>query len=892
MKKLLLCASAFALMLGSCSKDDTEVAPAEVKGKLAFTASMTLGEANETRTHLENRKYSWDKGDMLHASVIGGNLTTIPFILSGEPKEDGTADFAVVEEDLNYLGEGPYYLTYPEDVKVGGSAEAPTVTMSIPATQRYRTNSFATTTAPAVAVIDEYKGAATEVTMQPVCSYIVADVSGFGELKSMKLEMKNGRTTYALNGSGTVSFAKGATQYALESVTPASSTVKGVTIDFGAGVGTLSENDMELWFVVPANLDLAGTTLTFTPTFKKGNTTEDGDAVAITVSENYKGPNGTSKLARNAYASVSVAVTPKGSVLVSNAAELVKYLYAVSLTTTPGTENAEYIEDGKFKTAVIAKDLNFSDFDATKFYDNEDKLMSDALGAYVQNNSMIESIAEGANIEGLGDGVTIKGLAVDGSLIGANKVTLTNLTIDGAKVKSSSFLGYLPAFSGVTIKNAQLTGEATVKAMFGGIDSSLLPSLSSDKVNIDFSTGNIEYLTPTLTLKGDVDAADYANYFGDVLRVKTIAASDATSSPVIYGLVVGTPVENVLAALEVDKEGALVNPISVLSGEGAEAISYWTGAAVEADDDDYLTAEELAGAVSNMNSNDAKTVVLKNNIDLRGGNGEGLVWTVGGGAVNVSAALDKDQKPLPVTVSNAYIAGETELIPSVNIATYSLFGNVVNAKDITVKDVTIEVAKSKLAGASAIVGGLGYQGSANNVTVEGLSISIDKDVVMAKDFSEVAGLISAPTATFDHENNSENNTVSDLAINTNGNESVGATGALFAVAPEKFNGNEVAFADGAAAMPMIGQWTVTGNHTVEGKNAITGCVNLKSNIIGNLILAAEGSGQMIYIKFVDCKAVDDKGYFVGKFYKAAGAYDTAVVINDADPKAVTEEFGK
>lgn len=872
-------------MLGSCSKDDTEVAPAEVKGKLAFTASMTLGEANETRTHLENGKYMWDRGDMLHASVVESTLTTIPFIVSGEPNADGTANFAVVEEDINYLGEGPYYLTYPEDVKVGGSAEAPEVTMSIPATQRYRTNSFATTTAPAVAVIDKYEGAATKVAMQPVSSFIVANVSGFGELKSMKLEMKNGKKTYALNGSGTVSFAKGATQYALESVTPASSTVKGVTIDFGAGAGNLTDGALQLWFVVPANLDLAGTTLTFTPTFKKGNTTEDGDAVAITVSDNYKGPNGTSNLARNAFAAVNVAVSPKGSVLVSNEAELVKYLYAVGLTTSAlGDVNAEYIdEDSNFKTAVIAKDLDFTTFDATKFYDNEDKLMSDALGAYVQNNSMIESIAEGANIEGLGDGVTIKGLAVDGSLIGANKVTLTNLTIDGAKVKSSSFLGYLPAFSGVTIKNAQLTGEATVKAMFGGIDSSLLPSLSSDKVNIDFSTGNIEYLTPTLTLKGDVDAADYANYFGDVLRVKTIAASDATSSPVIYGLVAGTPVENVLAALEVDKEGALVNPISVLSGEGAEAISYWTGAAVEADDDDYLTAEELAGAVSNMNSNDAKTVVLKNNIDLRGDNGEGLVWTVGGGAVDVSAALDKDQKPLPVTVSNAYIAGETELIPDVNIATYSLFGNVVNAKDITVKDVTIEVANE---GASAIVGGLGYQGSAKNVTVEGLSISIDKDVVMAADYSEVAGLISAPKAA------SENNTVSGLALNTNGNESVGATGALFAVAPEKFNGNEVAFADGAAAMPMIGQWTVADNHTVEGMNAITGCVNLKSNIIGNLILAAEGSGQMIYIEFVDCKAVDDKGYYVGKFYKAAGAYDTAVVINDADPKAVTEEFGK
>ena len=885
MKKLLLCASAFALMLGSCSKDDTEVAPAEVKGKVAFTASMTLGEANETRTHLENGKYMWDKGDMLHASVVGSTLTTIPFIVSGEPNADGTANFAVVEEDLNYLGEGPYYLTYPEDVKVGGSAEAPEVTMSIPATQRYRTNSFATTTAPAVAVIDKYEGAATKVAMQPVSSFIVANVSGFGELKSMKLEMKNGRTTYALNGSGTVSFAKGATQYALESVTPASSTVKGVTIDFGAGAGNLTDGALQLWFVVPANLDLAGTTLTFTPTFKKGNTTEDGDAVAITVSDNYKGPNGTSNLARNAFAAVNVAVSPKGSVLVSNEAELVKYLYAVGLTTSALDDvNAEYIdEDNNFKTAVIAKDLDFTTFDATKFYDNEDKLMSDALGAYVQNNSMIESIAEGANIEGLGDGVTIKGLAVDGSLIGANKVTLTNLTIDGAKVKSSSFLGYLPAFSGVTIKNAQLTGEATVKAMFGGIDSSLLPSLSSDKVNIDFSTGNIEYLTPTLTLKGDVDAADYANYFGDVLRVKTIAASDATSSPVIYGLVAGTPVENVLAALEVDKEGALVNPISVLSGEGAEAISYWTGAAVEADDDDYLTAEELAGAVSNMNSNDTKTVELKNNIDLRGDNGEGLVWTVGGGAVKVSAAKDKDQKPLPVTVSNAYIAGETELIPDVNIATYSLFGNVVKAEDITVKDVTIEVAKLA-EGASAIVGGLGYQGYAKNVTVEGLSISIDKDVVMAKDFSEVAGLISAPKAA------SENNTVSGLALNTNGNESVGATGALFAVAPEKFNGNEVAFADGAAAMPMIGQWTVTDDH--KGDNAITGLVNEKGSLIGNLILSASASGQTIILEFDEtCKAYN--GYYIGAFFKATDDGKTnAVIVNNGTAIVVNKVFGK
>lgn len=865
-------------MLGSCSKDDTEVTPAEVKGKVAFTASMTLGEANETRTHLENGKYMWDKGDMLHASVIGGNLTTIPFILSGEPKEDGTADFAVVEEDINYLGEGPYYLTYPEDVKVGGSAEAPTVTMSIPATQRYRTNSFATTTAPAVAVIDEYKGAATEVTMQPVCSYIKAKVSGFGELKSMKLEMKNGKTTYALNGSGTVSFAKGTTQYALESVKPTLSTVKGVTIDFGAGVGTLSENYMELWFVVPANLDLAGTTLTFTPTFKKGDATEDGDPVAITVSENYKGPNGTSKLARNAFAAVNVAVTPKGSVLVSNEAELVKYLYAVGLTTSALDDvNAEYIdEDKNFKTAVIAKDLNFSSdkFDATKFYDNEDKLMTDALGAYVQNNSMIESIAKGANIEGLGDGVTITGLAVDGSLIGANKVTLTNLTIDGAKVKSSSFLGYLPAFSGVTIKNAQLTGEATVKAMFGGIDSPLLPSLSSDKVNIDFSTGNVEYLTPKLTLKGDVDAADYANYFGDVLRVKTIAAADATSCPVIYGLEGGKPVENVLAALEVDTEGALVNPISVLSGEGAEAISYWTGASAESDGDDYLTAEELAYAVNNGGS-----VTLKNNIDLQGEQRKS--WTVGGTSISIDVAQDpKTEKYLDVTISNAMV---DKAVLSSGVATFSLFGNHVTVSNVKVKDVAIKASVVEGA-AGTLVGGLGYKGSANNVEVENLTIDVAKDVVMRALTPEIGGLISAPTAA------SENNTVTKLSINTNGNESVGATGGLFAIAPEKFNGNEVAFADGAAAMPMIGQWTVTDDH--KGDNAITGLVNEKGSLIGNLILSASASGQTIILEFDEtCKAYN--GYYIGAFFKATDDGKTnAVIVNNGTAIVVNKVFGK
>lgn len=896
MKKILLCASAFALMLGSCSKDDTETAVVEVKGKVAFSAVMNVDAGNETRTHVVDNKYYWDQGDKLTASVKG-NSEVIPFVVKNETS--GQADFTVVREDLDYLGAGPYYLTYPENTAaVQSSAEDASdakIAMTIPAKQRYRENSFAATTAPAVAVIKEYDIANPPVVyMEPVSSFLRVPVTGFGDLKSLTLQIKNSEGKYyTLNGAAEVNFY-GEDAYNLDFAganNKAAGDAQTLTVSFGATPKELNYNEpINVWFVIPANLELPGATVIFTPDI---DGVEDETAVEIKISDGYS-DNGKTYLVRNKCLPVSnpIMVGLENKVVVSDEADFIKYAYAVK------TQNSEYqTTDGSYKTAVVVNDLDFSTFDANAAaqLSKDDVLMVEALSAYQNNENKLSSIAEGANIEGVSEDITISNMHVDARIFGSGTITVKNITFDSVVADADagvSYFGWRPICSNVKVVNPQLnvsSDNKTTPAMFSVIPSTILANAGGDNLEVDFEAGNVKYIARELAVSRDLDASDeaYSDYFGAVLRFETIT-SDA-SCPVIYGLEVGTPVENVLAALEVDNEGALVNPISVLSGEGAEAISYWTGAAVEADDDDYLTAEELAGAVSNMNSNDTKTVVLKNNIDLRGNNGEGLVWTVGGGAVDVSAALDKDQKPLPVTVSNAYIAGKTELIPSVNIATYSLFGNVVNAKDITVKDVTIKVAKLA-EGASAIVGGLGYQGSANNVTVEGLSISIDKDVVMAKDFSEVAGLISAPTATFGHENNSENNTVSGLAINTNGNESVGANGGLFAVAPEKFNGNEVAFADGAAAMPMIGQWTVTDDH--KGDNAITGLVNEEGNLIGNLILSASASGQTIILEFDEtCKAYN--GYYIGAFFKATDDGKTnTVIVNKGTPIVVNNVFGK
>lgn len=884
-------------MLGSCSKDDTETAVVEVKGKVAFSAVMNVDAGNETRTHVVDNKYYWDQGDKLTASVKG-NSEVIPFVVKNETS--GQADFTVVQEDLDYLGAGPYYLTYPENTAaVQSSAEDASdakIAMTIPAKQRYRENSFAAATAPAVAVIKEYDIANPPVVyMEPVSSFLRVPVTGFGDLKSLTLQIKNSKGKYyTLNGAAEVNFY-GEDAYNLDFAgdnNKAAGDAQTLTVSFGATPKELNYNEpINVWFVIPANLELPGATVIFTPDI---DGVEDETAVEIKISDGYS-DNGKTYLVRNKCLPVSnpIMVGLENKVVVSDEADFIKYAYAVK------TQNSEYqTTDGSYKTAVVVNDLDFSTFDANAAaqLSKDDVLMVEALSAYQNNENKLSSIAEGANIEGVSEDITISNMHVDARIFGSGTITVKNITFDSVVADADadvSYFGWLPTCSNVKVVNPQLnvsSDNKTTPAMFSVIPSTILANAGGDNLEVDFEAGNVKYIARELAVSSDLDASDeaYSDYFGAVLRFETIT-SDA-SCPVIYGLVAGTPVENVLAALEVDKEGALVNPISVLSGEGAKAISYWTGAAVEADDDDYLTAEELAGAVSNMNSNDEKKVVLKNNIDLRGEGGNGLVWTVGGGAVNVSAALDKDQKPLPVTVSNAYIAGETELIPSVKIATYSLFGNVVNAKDITVKDVTIVVAKLAEEGASVIVGGLGYQGSANNVTVEGLSISIDKDVVMAKDFSEVAGLISAPTATLGHENNSENNTVSGLAINTNGNESVGANGGLFAVAPEKFNGNEVAFADGAAAMPMIGQWTVTDDH--KGDNAITGLVNEKGNLIGNLILSASASGQTIILEFDEtCKAYN--GYYIGAFFKATDDGKTnTVIVNKGTPIVVNNVFGK
>ena len=761
MKKILLCASAFALMLGSCSKDDTDVAAVDIKGKVAFSASMTIGESSTTRTHIgrdENNalKYYWDDGDMIGASIVG-STEVVPFIAAKGGAEK--VQFYVEPEDEQYLGEGPYYLAYPYDknVSVGGSATKPTMELTIPASQRYRSNSFATMTAPAVGKIEkgEYSENA-EVKLYAASSFIRVPVLGAGELTKLKMQIKKSDNInyYALNGSVDVSLSD-VTEAAIDLKDASVSADNNyVEINFGQGGIDLSYTKADtLYFVVPANIDLSKSTLEFTATI-------DGKEASVVT---YKLPEISTPynvLKRNEIQGIkAIELGVENMVLVRSKEDFLKYVYSVN----QGTASADpsYVNNGKFKTAIILDALNYNRYDAGAAYaanaakgDATDELLEAALQEYMTNGGFAP-IKAGANIDGNGNTISYMTVNGNGIFAGAaaslKNVTFSNTTVNVSDNQKTTalFVGVLPTLSATstTVSKVKFAGgylknvaDGVVPAMVASANATTLPT--ADQITISSyprvnETTDYAYYAATLSVNGDIVAsdADKKAYFGTTSRFAVIKGKKAGA--VISKVSAGKAVENIIAAVD-PKSGQAFSVIDTRS------TSYWTGLVAAAGDGEVNTAEELAYYVKN-----GGTATLAANIDLQGehkewvlDNGSAALNITGNGKYTISNALVKSQK-----VTEPYVA-------------YSLLGNVVNAKDIVVDGVTIDVDNVEGSTAQLYVGGIGYQGSANGVKVSNLTIDIAEDVKVSM-YNVVGGLISAPSAA------SEGNTVSDISININ-----------------------------------------------------------------------------------------------------------------------------
>lgn len=805
-------------MLGSCSKDDTEVAPVEGTKDVAFKATMALG--NDTRISMDvddsgNVNYVWDFGDMVGATVKGLDVVA-PF--TNVAKSGPTAEFSALNEaSVNYIGTENVYLVYP--YKEGKTVDNDgNVEMTIPATQTYRDNSFAQMVSPAVSFAEEFvvndDNTVKEYTFKPVSSFIRVPVYGVGTIKSLTMQIKND-VPAKIAGSAKVD---------VDSETPELVLAEGtdkITLDMGKGGLKLQYTEPK-WvvFVIPANVAVkADTQFEFVATFDDDATSTYTIAIPSTYTGTSLAVNKSLKLSVGAYFGM------EDKVLIENNADLLEYLYTVSKGT-----------DGD-KTAVLVNDLNFSRYDARNDINGAKGDMLDALTEYLTNGSVIKSIAEGAHIDC--NGHTISNLQVNGNgIFGGQPASLKNLTLSGvtvnvpAEANPALFVGAInlnDPSEGVVIKGGYLMNVAkgATAAMIQNAYDNTLPL--PEKVTISYprvngSQGAFAYFAAKLTLnaaeiKANGDLRAYFN--GATPRFGAIVPNSSDVK------ITGMNANYVPVILDAIQYADGSKAISVIDTKGT---SYWTGAVASqaASEGKIKTAEQLAYYVKN-----GGTATLAANIDLQGEQGKGKEWVLDNG----SAALNITGNG-KYTISNAFVKSQ-----NVNgYVAYSLLGNVVNAKDIVVDGVTIDVADAEGSTAQPYVGGLGYQGSANGVKVSNMTINVAADVKVST-YNEIGGLISAPSAA------SEGNTVSGISININGNETVGPVGGMFGKAPASFNGNVLTWGEGATGA-MIGAWTVTDDFADD--TAVENCNAGEAPIVDILTVDAANGGQTLVLEFKDC----------------------------------------
>lgn len=828
MKKILLCASALALMLGSCSKDDTEVTPVGGTKDVAFKATMALG--NDTRISMDvddsgNVKYLWDFGDMVGATVKGLSVVA-PF--TNVAKSGPTAEFSALNEaSVNYIGAENVYLVYP--YKEGKTVDNDgNVEMTIPATQTYRDNSFAQMVSPAVSFAEKFEvnddNTVKEYTFKPVASFIRVPVYGVGTIKSLTMQIKND-VPAKIAGSAKVDVDSETPELVLAAGTGTDK----ITLEMGKGGLELQYTEPK-WvvFVIPANVAVkANTKFEFVATFDDDATSTYTITIPSTYNDTSLAVNKSLKLSVGAYFGM------EDKVLIENNADLLEYLYTVSKNM-----------DGD-KTAVLVNNINFSRYDARNDINGAEGNMLAALTEYLTNGSAINSIAEGAKIDG--NGHIISNLQVSGNGIFAGQPdALKNLTLSAVTVNvpdeanPALFVGDINLAScsdRLVIKGGYLKNVAE-DATAALIHTAYLHTLPlKDKVTISYprvneSSGAPAYYASKLALQDDVDAnGDLKAYFNSSATPRFGAIVAGGSKDVAISNVSSACVKGLLGVIQY---GGGSKAISVIDRNGT---SYWTGGvASEAPAEGKVkTAEQLAYVVKNG----GRKLTLANNIDL-----QHKVWTVAGKTVSLDGA---DKK-----IMNVNIVADDKLDSGVGY--YSLLGNKVTVTDLNVSDVTIDVQTG--AGHKAYVGGLGISGSVNNVAVTGLSINVGEDVVLGS--TSVGGMISTLRA------NSNGNIASGVSIEVKAAK-VAAVGGMFGtVTTASFNNNTLDWADGVEPTSMIGTWTVTKDTDVAK------CKSAEGVAFINFINV---KGESLQLTFDDCTAKEEGIYWndVAKDKSISGA---------------------
>lgn len=461
MKKVLLMAAAVATLFASCSKDATEDV-VTISGDAAFVASMTFDQNATTRHHInEVGNYEWEAGDMVGVTTAATNAEYVPFITKAGGEK---AVFEAVGNDLDYLGEGPYYMAYPygETLSVVVDQTTGNTTISgltVPAIQRYRAGSFSTMTAPAYAIVDEFALEGQEVEFDAAASMLKFYVQGVGSIESLTLSVDD------VELSGDFDVVIKAEDAKKDAETEAIVESSDVVLSFGKTPLQLDPYTAKpVVFVVKSGISLAGKTINLTASFGEGET----ETIGINIPET---ANNMNNILANALKTFSnpKSFGYKGKYVIDEVAaygltgaeravlDFISYAYLAQEDTMELTDDWDVIKDKlgdeayTLQAYILAKTIDLAAFDAKAVYNKlgvyatreteNNKPIVDVyqhvLTWYIKNENAIESLCWGENgiaVVGANDEPTvINGLTVLGNGISASagleNLKFTNSTV-------------------------------------------------------------------------------------------------------------------------------------------------------------------------------------------------------------------------------------------------------------------------------------------------------------------------------------------------------------------------------------------------------------------------------------------------------------------------------
>ena len=224
--------------------------------------TLTAGFEDATRTYVEQDTYlRWHADDRL--TIFYGNTLNQQYKFLGKSGATG-GEFEPVKS--GNLGTGNsfdhIYAVYPYDANVSLDDIEKSMSLSLPAEQRYSEDSFGRGANTMVAVTENLED--TFLAFKNACGYLkvklysnVATV-----VKSITISGNNGEK---IAGAATVTMAYGETPQ----LSMATGSVGSITLDCGSGVMLSSdaENPTEFWFVVPPTTFTKGITIVATDSY-------------------------------------------------------------------------------------------------------------------------------------------------------------------------------------------------------------------------------------------------------------------------------------------------------------------------------------------------------------------------------------------------------------------------------------------------------------------------------------------------------------------------------------------------------------------------------------------------------------------------------------------------